>query len=179
MTHPDPGPDQGGPAQPAQASTPAPALQIRIGTAEREAAVERLHTAVGEGRLDVAEFDERVAQVYVARTAGDLAPITADLPPAARPAPAPRTGAAPGPRVPVPQSTAARVPAARQRGGNWLFWAWRVWATAVTINLVIWLAVSLSSGDWVYFWPMWVAGPWGAVLLVNTAFSGAGRPRRR
>ncbi|MGI8532824.1 MAG: DUF1707 SHOCT-like domain-containing protein, partial [Geodermatophilaceae bacterium] len=70
MTHPDPGPDQGGPAQPAQAT--APALQIRIGTAEREAAVERLHTAVGEGRLDVAEFDERVAQVYVARTAGDL-----------------------------------------------------------------------------------------------------------
>ena len=178
MTHHDPGPDPGSPAQPAPATTPAPELRIRIGTAEREAVVERLHAAVGEGRLDVVEFDERVAQVYVARTVGDLVPITADLPPAARSAPASRAGPVPGPRVPAPQST-ARVPDARRREGNWLFWAWRAWATAVTINLVIWLAVSLSSGDLVYFWPMWVAGPWGAVLLVNTAFGGTGRPRRR
>jgi len=34
--------------------------------------------------------------------------------------------------------------------------------------VVIWLLVSLSSGELVYFWPMWVAGPWGAVLLATT-----------
>jgi hypothetical protein len=28
--------------------------------------------------------------------------------------------------------------------------------------------VSLSSGHAAYFWPIWVAGPWGALLLART-----------
>jgi hypothetical protein len=36
--------------------------------------------------------------------------------------------------------------------------------------VVIWLIVSLSSRELVYFWPAWVAGPWGAVLVVATFF---------
>ncbi|MBA2390271.1 MAG: DUF1707 domain-containing protein [Geodermatophilaceae bacterium] len=55
-------------------------LDIRIGHAEREVAVNRLQTAFTEGRLDVTEFDERVGAVYVTRTAGELAQLTADLP---------------------------------------------------------------------------------------------------
>jgi hypothetical protein len=46
---------------------------------------------------------------------------------------------------------------------------------AVSVNVVIWLLVAITSGP-VYFWPMWVAGPWGAVLLVLTV---AERGRRR
>jgi hypothetical protein len=46
----------------------------------------------------------------------------------------------------------------------------------VSINLAIWLLVSVSNGNPVYFWPMWVAGPWGAVLLVGTVFRNADRP---
>jgi hypothetical protein len=30
--------------------------------------------------------------------------------------------------------------------------------------------VSVSAGEPIYFWPMWVAGPWGAVLLATTLF---------
>ena len=55
-------------------------LEIRVGHAEREVAVNRLHSAFAEDRLDVTEFDQRVASAYAARTAGELAPLTADLP---------------------------------------------------------------------------------------------------
>ncbi|HEY9379492.1 MAG TPA: hypothetical protein VIQ02_20635, partial [Jiangellaceae bacterium] len=55
----------------------------------------------------------------------------------------------------------------RQTGNTALTAAWWVWGTAVSINVVIWLLVSISSG-WTYFWPAWVAGPWGAVLLMMT-----------
>ena len=53
---------------------------------------------------------------------------------------------------------------------------WAVWTTAVLVNLVIWAAVSVSAGDLVYFWPIWVAGPWGAVLLARTLLGGRSRP---
>jgi hypothetical protein len=32
----------------------------------------------------------------------------------------------------------------------------------------IWAVISLLTWDLSYFWPGWVAGPWGAVLLVET-----------
>jgi hypothetical protein len=40
---------------------------------------------------------------------------------------------------------------------------------------------SLASGDWIYPWPIWVIGPWGAVLLARTLTGspGTGRDRRR
>jgi hypothetical protein len=52
----------------------------RISDADRERAVQRLSEAVTEGRLTVAEFDERVAAVLAARTAAELTPHLADLP---------------------------------------------------------------------------------------------------
>ncbi len=42
--------------------------------------VERLTAALNEGRLELVEYDDRVRQVYAAKTAGELVPITADLP---------------------------------------------------------------------------------------------------
>src|SRR6185312_16050492 len=63
--------------------------------AEREAAADRLRTAGGEGRLTLEELGDRVGRAYGATTAGELEPLTADLParPAAPPArPARRWG---------------------------------------------------------------------------------------
>jgi hypothetical protein len=60
--------------------------------AEREAAVARLGDAVGEGRLVLDEFSERVGQAYAARTRGELQVLVADLPETSSPtqmAPAP------------------------------------------------------------------------------------------
>jgi len=35
--------------------------------------------------------------------------------------------------------------------------------------------VSIASAELVYFWPMWVAGPWGAVLLGTMVRAGGRR----
>jgi hypothetical protein len=53
---------------------------IRASDGEREAAVARLNDAVGEGRLTLQEFSERLDQAYTASTRGTLAQLTADLP---------------------------------------------------------------------------------------------------
>jgi len=53
---------------------------IRAGNADRERVVAQLNAAFSEGRLDVAELDERVAAAYAAKTLGELVPLTADLP---------------------------------------------------------------------------------------------------
>ncbi len=136
---------------------------LRASDAERDAVADRLRGAHAEGRLSVEELYERLDAALAARTRGDLAPLTADLP---RPGTAPaRTGDEP----------TARPPARTGRGGAAaLRAAWGVWLAAVLVNVVIWGIVSLSQG-WVYFWPAWVAGPWGAVLLAGTL---SGRFRR-
>jgi hypothetical protein len=53
---------------------------VRASDDEREAAVGRLQRALVDGRLSYAEFDDRVEAAYVARTRGDLAELTRDLP---------------------------------------------------------------------------------------------------
>lgn len=149
---------------------------IRIGDREREQTVGHLGTAFGEGRLDLAEYDERVAAAYAAKTAGDLFPLTVDLPLAVRrtePTPAGSTRDAAPERAPA-KAHQRRHPAQRSADEvdrpmpGWLRAIWLVYATVVSINLVVWLLVSISNGEPVYFWPMWVAGPWGVVLLFRT-----------
>ncbi|WP_231973994.1 DUF1707 SHOCT-like domain-containing protein [Pseudonocardia sp. HH130630-07] len=54
--------------------------EIRISDADREAAAQRLHAALGEGRITLVELEERLGVVYAARTAGELRPPLADLP---------------------------------------------------------------------------------------------------
>ena len=48
--------------------------------ADRERVVTRLHGAVGEGRLTLGEFEDRVSGVLAARTFGEIEPFVADLP---------------------------------------------------------------------------------------------------
>jgi hypothetical protein len=76
---------------PAPASpTPLPALavataasDVRTSDGERQQVVDRIHHAVGEGRLDLDEAETRVAAAYAARYRSDLPPLLADLPDAA------------------------------------------------------------------------------------------------
>jgi Domain of unknown function (DUF1707) len=60
--------------------------------ADREAVCGQLGSAFAEGRLTTAEHGERVRAAYCARTRGELAVLTADLP-------APAGGLADGPRA--------------------------------------------------------------------------------
>ncbi|MGH4022310.1 MAG: DUF1707 SHOCT-like domain-containing protein [Pseudonocardiaceae bacterium] len=119
---------------------------MRAGDADRERVVEQLRQAHGDGRLDLGEFDERARQAWAARTYGELAVVTADLP------------AAPQPPVRGVRSPARPAP---RRG------AVAGWLAASLINLLIWAIVSVATVEWIYPWWVWVAGPWGAMLLIG------------
>ncbi|WP_128428771.1 DUF1707 SHOCT-like domain-containing protein [Streptomyces cyaneus] len=56
------------------------APELRASDADRERVAEVLRDALAEGRLDMEEFEERLDATYKARTYGELAPITRDLP---------------------------------------------------------------------------------------------------
>lgn len=146
---------------------------LRAADADREAAAQRLKAALDEGRLTLMEYDERLRDAYAAKTYGDLKQVFHDLPATIPPRQAQVVPARPAGLV----GTEPATPAAATR--SWLLAVWGVWLGAVAINVVIWLLVSVSSDDSVYFWPMWVAGPWGAFLLISTFIGlSRGEPRR-
>jgi Domain of unknown function (DUF1707) len=53
---------------------------FRASNAEREKTVAALQHAVGEGRITMAEFEERVEAAYAATTRAELDVLTDDLP---------------------------------------------------------------------------------------------------
>ncbi|NUP02346.1 MAG: DUF1707 domain-containing protein [Nonomuraea sp.] len=120
---------------------------------DRVAGILREHTA--QGRITMEEFNERLEDLYKSKTYGDLAKLTADLPDVDlrhRPAKA----------VPAPVAQGGLHPGMRA--------AWGAWAAASAINWVIWLLVSVTGDHMIYPWPLWVMGPWGAILLMSTIF---------
>jgi len=164
--------------------------KMRASDADRQEVVERLRGALEEGRLKMDEYLERMGLAYDALTYGDLAPLCADLPQARPPArrepdppatPAPAPAPAPRPEQAVttadPGGVFARLPVP-------LKVLWTIWGTAVSINLVVWVLVSATTGHLIYPWPLWVAGPWGAALFgvsagVTAIRRGRGTTQRR
>jgi hypothetical protein len=162
-----------------------PALgHLRAADSDRQAVVEKLRLAMNEGRLSLHEWDERIALAYRATTYAELERLTADLP--RQPvAPAPtlsggarsggaRSGGELSSGVPFGEAGVTgldRIPTA-------LKVLWTIWLTAVLINLVVWLLVSLSDKSLIYFWPIWVAGPAGAALAGVTIGVDASRGSR-
>ena len=63
--------------------------EIRIGTADREKALDALSLHLSEGRLTVPEFDERSATIASATTRGELDTVFVDLPATSSPPHAP------------------------------------------------------------------------------------------
>jgi hypothetical protein len=126
----------------------------RASDAERSRTVDRLQQAHVEGRLTSDEAAQRIEAALRAKTRGDLAGLVADLP-----------GAAPEAVVPVPQPAA---PARKSKGKESLAAAWSAWAVASSVTFVIWLITSVTAESFDYPWFLWVAGPWGAVLLATT-----------
>ena len=61
----------------------------RIGDAERQEAMDALGKHFTAGRLDVTEYDNRLASITNAVMQSDLAPVFADLPPPPSPPPPP------------------------------------------------------------------------------------------
>src|SRR6266581_6224208 len=72
-----------GPEDEAGASGTLARGQLRASHEDRDRVVEILRVAAGDGRLTAEELDERLEAALTARTVGDLAALTTDLPAAA------------------------------------------------------------------------------------------------
>ena len=140
-------------------------LTMRASDGDRQRVVERLQGALEDGRLSMDEFTDRTGLAFHAVTYGDLAPLCADLP-ATGPVTAGGPAAAAGP---------ATVPAVPSRAGYLaglpmvLKILWTTWLVAVSVNVVVWALVADPAGRLSDPWPLWVAGPYGAVLFAVSA----------
>lgn len=126
--------------------------EVRIGTAEREEAMQRLSDHFAAGRLSVAEFDERSAVVAAAVTRGDVTPVFADLP--------------------DPLVKAAAVPA-KAESGFLSEWPERVMAVIPILAVILFF----TTGSWLWF----LAIPLMGALLFGSRHGDHdnGRDRRR
>jgi len=130
---------------------------IRVSDAERQAVADQLAEHYGTGRLDQAEFDERVGRAMSAKTRADLNGLFDDLP---------ESGPAGAPGVPSGvQAGAPRIPRRRRTRGH------PVLAVAV-IGIV-----ALAAAHAVF----WLTVPWlwlGFIVVILLAATGhLGRPR--
>jgi hypothetical protein len=126
--------------------------------------VDPLRSVLEDGRLTMDEYVDRIEAAYQAVTYGDLAPLCADLPVSTPVMAGPATAAG-----------ATAPPAAFSRPGYLaglpavLKVLWIKWLVVVSVNVVVWALVSGTGGHLAYPWPVWVAGPWGAVLFAVSA----------
>ncbi|GAA3829290.1 DUF1707 domain-containing protein [Sphaerisporangium flaviroseum] len=155
--------------------------EVRVSDSDREEAAERLGSAVTEGRLNLQEYDDRLGRAYQSVTYGDLEDLFVDLPRSGSGAAAPRE-TAPGstsrPKA-TPSGAESTLGALGSYGflgtlPRWLRVLWTIWLAKVAINLTVWALVSVSDATVAYFWPVWVIGPPGALLLTLTAIARTG-----
>lgn len=136
--------------------------EMRAADADRQAVADKLKKALDEGRLELAEYDERLQQAYAAKTYGDLEGLLDDIPDTL-PTQA-RTA------TPVPH-TATPAPVVRSERAGQLVKAWLGGFGGIfVVGTVIWLVSSIGSGHPQYFWPVW--------LLIPMAVGALGRWRR-
>ncbi|GGP58121.1 DUF1707 SHOCT-like domain-containing protein [Saccharothrix coeruleofusca] len=107
---------------------------------DRAAVAEELRRALAEGRITRAEYDQRVAVVPTAASYAELAALVADLP------------------TDVPARAAERPRRRVLRAFTLL------WLVASVVNLAVWGVIALVDEP-PYPWWLWVAGPWGVLLL--------------
>ena len=137
---------------------------IRASDADRDRAASLLREHHAAGRLTAEEFAERLDRAFVAKTVGEIDALLKDLPgidlyrlPDAALTRHPR------PRQPG-------VPSSGRGAGAWRA-AWGVWFTVSAVCFVIWGLTSAPG----YVWPLWVAGPWGAILACSWLTVNVGR----
>ena len=134
---------------------------IRVSDADRNAVAEQLGVHYADGRLDQAEFDDRISRTMAAKTRGDLAGLFDDLPDlgtAGAPGTA-DTGGPGGPAVPYPR---------RRRGG--IFRPLVLLAIVIVLASTSWHAMNTLS---------FFAIPWFPIAIIVAIAVIASRHRRR
>jgi hypothetical protein len=112
---------------------------IRIGTAERNAAMTALDEHLAAGRLDVEEYGERSARASTAMTAPQLAALFDDLP-----APHPQL---PGVTGPLPAMTAPAAAPVQSAPSGLQVWGPRLALIAPLLAVVLFVLTK----QWVFF----------------------------
>ncbi|MFY1690137.1 DUF1707 SHOCT-like domain-containing protein [Plantactinospora sp. WMMB782] len=92
--------------------------RIRVSDREREQIVELLGSAAAEGRLTLDEYAERATAAHAARTRGELARLTDDLPTGQPPAPVPARRSESAVAGPAPERLVA-IFGNETRKGRW------------------------------------------------------------
>ena len=135
------------------ASRPESNPNIRVGDAERNEISEQLSKHYGDGRLDAAEFQERLDQAMKAKTRADLSGLLADLP-----------------RLQTPEQVAAGQlpPRPRRR-------VLRVVVLGVLLFWVLSIVASVFRGFFWFGWFGWTHGPW-LLIGVIALLPGGARP---
>lgn len=174
--------------------------QLRASDADRERIVEELRRHTADGRLTMEEFEERMAAAYSAKTYGELAGLTRDLP-VDLGARAGAAGTAAPRRPPVAEVTTALAGAAlnwsgHERAARHLMRARRHqqrlarrgmtpgriaavsgWASMSVLLTGIWLLAGLASGGgFGAFWPIWPIG-FGALFILTRVIARTGGRR--
>ena len=143
-----------------------PEPHLRAADSDRAAVATLLGQHMAAGRLTVDEYDDRLSRAYAARTYGELDQLTTDLPSAHRP-----QAQHVAHTQPHPVRACGPVPGYWHAGGS-TGAAWRSWLSTALIVVAIWAISSIGSASFLFFWPIWVIGPWGAVLLARTLTGG-------
>lgn len=128
---------------------------LRLSDAERTEVADRLAKHYEDGRLDQAEFNERVDQVMRAKTRADLAGVFADLPPLEMPAAC------------APQAPSAGL---RQRHGRR--------HPVLLVVLAVVLAVIVAHAVRSFLVP-WFFVPWAWIAILAVIVVYASRKMRR
>lgn len=139
--------------------------QLRASDDDRDRTASLLREHHAAGRLTVDEFQERLDATYAAKTLGQLQELLSDLPSIdlyRLPEQDMRRQAGQGGQPAVPQG---------RLSPHWRA-AWGSWASVSMLLAVIWLIGTASSGfgNLQGMWFLWVAGPWGAILLSRWLF---------
>ncbi|WP_084598830.1 DUF1707 SHOCT-like domain-containing protein [Actinoplanes subtropicus] len=141
---------------------------MRAADADRHQVADRLRAALDEGRLDLSEYDERLRGAYAAKTYGDLDRLLTDLPDAAPVVPSP-----------PPSSPAAIATEPGGLAGAWVRHVWAPWIKTAAWLTAFWAMAFVFAGNSLLYWPAWVLGPWGVILVLRTVGGlTSGEPRR-
>jgi hypothetical protein len=151
--------------------------QMRASDEDRDRIAGVLRDAHAEGRLTQDEMVERLDSTYTARTYQELDRLVSDLPLARAQGALARARQQPISAPPAPESPMRRR--ARHAARVSLNASWWFWGVSVGICVVIWLILAIAQPGSQYPWPLWVAGPWGMVLLSGELAYRRGARRHR
>jgi hypothetical protein len=140
---------------------------LRAADADRHKIADQIKAALDEGRLSLAEYDDRVRQAYAARTYAELLILVADLP-----KPGLSAAEVTARRAAEKRRAARRMPMA-------LLVLWTIWGAVAAVNLMVWFLVAVTvSGD-VYPWPVWLLVPGAALGAATVGVQAIRRQQRR